>query len=410
MHFNGVRRDFSCLLLTFLVVGAILVAFDGTKFEAGALSPVVSILPSSIQTLPGQGVTVDVNITDVTDLYAYEFRILYPSSVVTCAEIVLPAEHLLEPLIDPNDYYVMLWEKNEPCNTTHRCVHVAYTLLDPEHGVTGSGILFRMSFTGGAIGPAPLIFIKSITLNTAASYIPHTTNNGLITTRHFPYFESLTRDAPFPEYDDTVNVTCHIDGVTPEEIATVVMLHSYNFSGSSGDITTTMTPLGNNIYADTIPAYPYQTVVTYSVQVLDTYGNRTASQESSYTVVDKAPPKIMSPVISPSKTIIVNATEECNASGIAALYLSLKDSNGNWWRTTMIANETGQWTALIPIAVSFTNPSAEYMVQADDCANNSATLSGSVQLQSWWFADVNSDGQIDIFDIVIVAIHMGQSG
>ena len=78
MHFNRVRRDFSCLLLTFLVVGAILAAFDWTKFEAGALSPVVSILPSSVQTLPGQGVTVDVNITDATDLYAYEFRILYP--------------------------------------------------------------------------------------------------------------------------------------------------------------------------------------------------------------------------------------------------------------------------------------------------------------------------------------------
>ncbi len=76
----------------------------------------------------------------------------------------------------------------------------------------------------------------------------------------------------------------------------------------------------------------------------------------------------------------------------------------------MILNETEQWTASIPIVVSFANPSVEYVIQADDHASNSATLTGSVQLQSWWFADVNADGRVNILDIVAVAIHLGESG
>ncbi len=409
MHLSRMRKMFSCFLLT-VVAGAILVSFCGRKFEAGALSPAVSILPSNVQIRPGQMVTVDVNVTGVTDLWAYEFRILYPSSVVTCAEMVLPAEHFLKPVIDPNDYYVILWEKNEPYNATHLCIHVSYTLLAPEYGVSGSGILFRISFMGVAIGSAPLVFVSSIMVNAAQSYIPHTANNGLITVRYLPYFENLTSDAPFPEYDDTVNVTCQIGGVTQEEIIAVDMLHSYNSSGGSGNITTTMTMLGGNIYAATIPPYPYQTGVTYSVRVLDTQGNWIASQEFRYVVVDEAPPQIMLPILSPSRVMIVNATEPCNASGISEVYLSLKDSNGNWWRTTMILNETEQWTASIPIVVSFANPSVEYVIQADDHASNSATLTGSVQLQSWWFADVNADGRVNILDIVAVAIHLGESG
>lgn len=406
VQLSRASRVFSCFFVTTFVVGAILVLPGGRKFEVQAQFPIVSILPSSVQIRPEQTVAVDVNITGVTDLWTYEFQVLYPNSVVTCSEIELPSEHFLKPVINPNDYYVIFWEKNEPYNATHQNIHVAYTLLAPEHGVSGSGTLFRINFTGLAIGSAPLVFIRSIMTNSASNYIPHTANNGLITVRNLPYFESLTRDAPFPEYDDRVNVTCQIDGLAQEEIVNVVLLHSY---GDSSNLTATMTPLGGRFYAAAIPEYPYNTTVRYRVQVLDNYSQWTTSQEYGYTVVDKTPPQIAIPTTLSTRIMTVNVTEPGNSSGISNVYLSLRDSHDGWWRTVMVLNETGQWTARLTIAVSFTNLSMEYMIQADDYAGNSAILSGNVPLQSWWFADVNSDGRVNILDIVAVAIHLGES-
>jgi len=183
------RRVFSCFLITTIVVGVILALSGDGRFYVKAQSTVVSVLPLTAQVVPEQNVTVDVNITAVENLYGYELKIWYLNSVIntTAEDIVRPIGNFMEPVIAPNNSFVPVWQVNNMYNATHGRIWVAYTVLNPETGRTGSGILFRITFTGVAIGSTPVVLdcypghsgpVKLADGN--ANPIPHTVNDGLI--------------------------------------------------------------------------------------------------------------------------------------------------------------------------------------------------------------------------------------
>jgi len=180
------KHLFSCFWIALIVGGAILgMSSNGAK----AQSAVVSVIPSTAQVSLGQKVTVDVNITNVEYLFGYELKIWYLSSVIntTSEDIVRPKGNFMEPAIDPNNFFVPMWQVNNTYNATHGRIWVAYTILNPETARSGSGILFKMTFTGVAIGSTPVVLacypghsgpVKLADRN--ALPIPHTVNDGLI--------------------------------------------------------------------------------------------------------------------------------------------------------------------------------------------------------------------------------------
>ncbi len=159
----------------------------GMVRQVRAQSTVVSILPAEVTiNEPGQTTTVDLNITDVTNLYGYEIKVWFENDIVNATEVVRPLGHLLEPS-DPEKEFVPKWEIKNDYNATHGYIWLSYTLLAPESARSGSGILAKITFVGleegttivilnnypGTSGPVKLA-------NNEGQPIAHTANNGSV--------------------------------------------------------------------------------------------------------------------------------------------------------------------------------------------------------------------------------------
>lgn len=170
------------ILLTFAMAFTPQVKADGT---------IVSVKPDGTVEIAavGQTQTVDINITDVTNLYGYEIKIWYLSAIVntTTGNVTRPVGHFLEPIIDPANYFQAQWSVINAFNVTHGRIYVSYTMLLPEIARNGSGIFLRINFTGVGVGLTPIVLAgypgfggPVILSDNAAMPITHTVNNGAI--------------------------------------------------------------------------------------------------------------------------------------------------------------------------------------------------------------------------------------
>lgn len=191
-------KEGSTLPKVWLIALVACVAYSVVISQVNAQPTIVSILPSSLTIdQVGQTATVDLNITDVTNLYAYEIKIWYLNSIVKVTQVVRPPGHFLEPIGGENETnkFVAKWEIKNDYNTTHGRIWIAYTLLAPQPAKSGSGILVKITFEGLSVGQTPIILNNypgvqgpvKLADNTA-SPIPHQAQDGSITV--FPEFPS----------------------------------------------------------------------------------------------------------------------------------------------------------------------------------------------------------------------------
>lgn len=378
-----------------------------------ASTTAVSVLPSSVNARIGQSFTVDVNITDVTNLYAYEMKIWYKNTVINGTSIIRPPGHILEPS-DPLNQYVAKWEIKNDYNSTHGRIWVAFSLLAPEVARTGSGILLRVTFKGLSEGTTPIVLnnypgtLGPVSLvDSSANPIPHVGVDGEATISTGITISVTRIPAGSPNYDEEVTVTAQITCPVGIHVDSAILSHSYTSTQGSGQINATMAPIGGDYYRAKIPKYPYLAYVEYKVYVLDSGGIWSISDTYNYTVADNVPPVIV-PEVLPSKIISVNISEPVNASGVKEVLFSFRNGSPNWWNTTMNYNgTTGLWTVALGVRL-IANQTIEYRVTATDKAGNTAVVARTYQAPSWWIADLNCDGKVDIFDIVIIAIQFGQ--
>lgn len=167
--------------LQFLLIAASLA-------PAKAQVTVVSILPSSVTIAnPGDTVTVDLNITDVNDLFGYEIMVFYMNSVVNITNAIRPTGQFLTPS-DPANAFQAKWEVKNDFNATWGRLWMGYILLAPETGRTGSGILVEITFIGIAQATTPVILQNAPSgtqgpvklTNSIGAPIAHTATDGSI--------------------------------------------------------------------------------------------------------------------------------------------------------------------------------------------------------------------------------------
>lgn len=189
------------ILITTVMLQLFAMALTATV--KAAPDPVVSVMPATVS-IPNVGdtATVDINITGVAtpNLYAYEIKVWFLNSILNCtaANVTRPAGHFLQP-VDPLNQNVVRWEVNATYNATHGRIWVAFTLLNPELGRSGDGILFRIAFTGVGAGTTPIILNNQPGTNGPvklagddASQIVHTATDGSIEViPEFPIFMLL---------------------------------------------------------------------------------------------------------------------------------------------------------------------------------------------------------------------------
>jgi len=174
-----------------------------------------------------------------------------------------------------------------------------------------------------------------------------------------------------PAYNDTVNVLA----VVIDEgsgVKDVILSYSGGFAWTN----VTMT-LKDGLYRESIPAFPYSTVVEYRVYASDRAGNwATPSSLNSYTVADPYPPVIGVPSWTPKEpeanvniTIKVTVNEPAYASGVRDVIFWFMNKTLDDWKAVPMTFTEGKWTAKLS---NQSDNSVYFKITAFDKAGNSA--------------------------------------
>lgn len=171
-------------------------------------SPVTSLglYPSAfagIGYIPGTTFVVNVNVTDVNDLFGYEFKLAYDTSLLTATSST-PGAFFPTPNSNPNDGNAWLL-KNE-INDGLGYVWYAVTLdAGTPSGNSGNGILATISFTvdPNALGGTILDLFDTVLADSSGNAIAHEVYDGAFTNKSF-IFAAFAASTTTPDRQEVV--------------------------------------------------------------------------------------------------------------------------------------------------------------------------------------------------------------
>ncbi len=143
------KRSISISLVAMLLIGMAAI-FQPTVKAVGPeiyIDPAATVIDTDFYHL-GDTFDVFVNVKEVLNLYAYEFKIRFNNDTLELMSATRPAGHFLEPIVDPANYFVPVWKKMliPGPGATVQDGHFGYTLLSPEVGRDGGGVLVKLTF------------------------------------------------------------------------------------------------------------------------------------------------------------------------------------------------------------------------------------------------------------------------
>jgi hypothetical protein len=141
--------------------------------------PTLSITPTPASATPGSSLGVDVMVSDIADLYIYQFSLAFNASVLQAGTVSLG--NFLEGSGLPT-----LGDPGMVDNVAGTISYTFNTLLGPEAGVAGSGLLLHIDFDTLAAGSSALNFSDLLFLDSRGNDIAVNAVNGSVTVAAAP--------------------------------------------------------------------------------------------------------------------------------------------------------------------------------------------------------------------------------
>ena len=155
--------------------------YSSSSQNSSTNSPVISVCPNETIVSKHETFSVNVTVTNVTDLRCYDFRLCYNPTILNCTGVQLPPGHFLEPLNDPNNIVTVRLEYDNTFNFTHGRVWVAIALFRGEPGKNGSGTLATIHFKATKEGSSILNIYYTMLVNSSAKAMPSIVIDGSVT-------------------------------------------------------------------------------------------------------------------------------------------------------------------------------------------------------------------------------------
>jgi len=165
------KRTIIFISLSISIILAITLAYIIMK----RFTPVVLYVePQTIQGAIGQNFTININISNVIDLYGWSFKLSWETTIL---EVVNVTEGAF--LRSGGDTFFIPKINNTAGHITADC-----TLLGNVPGVSGNGLLATIEFHVKDGGACDLILYETMLINSAEQSVVHTVVNG--------YFNSVS--------------------------------------------------------------------------------------------------------------------------------------------------------------------------------------------------------------------------
>jgi len=133
--------------------------------------PTLTVTPSSTVT-PGSSVNVDVTISDIADLYAYQFSLAFNPNLLQVSSYSLGS--FLNGSVDTYG------DAGTLDNAAGTISYAFNSLVGPEAGVSGSGSLLHLTFNTLAAGTSSLNFSDLLLLDSSGNDIAATVIGGSV--------------------------------------------------------------------------------------------------------------------------------------------------------------------------------------------------------------------------------------
>ncbi|MCD6240310.1 hypothetical protein J7K27_02140 [Candidatus Bathyarchaeota archaeon] len=192
-------------ILTFLLLSLI-----GTVYIKGAGEDTtdqniaaIFIYPETSEGNVGENFTIEVKVSNVADLYGYEFHLRWNSTLLDCVEVIEG------PFLKSGDSTFFTYK----INSTEGCMVVDCTLLGDIQGVSGNGTLTTIKFYIKTTGECLLDLYDTILLNSAEQTIEHSTTDGYFSALHVIHDVAIINLIASNSY---VNVTVENQGTQTE--------------------------------------------------------------------------------------------------------------------------------------------------------------------------------------------------
>jgi hypothetical protein len=145
-----------------------------------------------------QTFTINITVTEVTDLWGWEFKLFYSST------------HLNSTNIGEGPFLktagaTFFWEVNrtDNYNATHGYIHIFCILTHVIPGANGNGVIGNVTFKSKALGSSILDLTGTKLKNSKGEYMPHETRDGTIIVKAVEKLGDFDGDGDI-DFDDIV--------------------------------------------------------------------------------------------------------------------------------------------------------------------------------------------------------------
>lgn len=183
------------------IIAFILFSSASTRRVTAPSETTIYVEPLKVIGKPGEVFTVDINVANVIDLYAYEFKLGFePHMNVISTTNVDEGDFLKK---EGNTAFA------KKIDNFRGYVKVGCTLLGLESGVSGNGTLVTIEFSVLDVGDSVLSLYDTVLLDSALSPIDHAVEGGYFST---PAIADLVRRGAWPKRHQ-FSITKDKDGV-----------------------------------------------------------------------------------------------------------------------------------------------------------------------------------------------------
>ena len=162
-------------LILVSILAFVLLSLIGTVYIKGAGEDVTNqnvaaifIYPETSEGNVGENFTIEVKVSNVIDLYGYEFHLRWNPTLLDCVEVNEG------PFLKSGGSTFFTYK----INSTEGCMVVDCTLLGDIQGVSGNGTLTTIKFYIKTTGECLLDLYDTILLDSAEQAIEHSATDG----------------------------------------------------------------------------------------------------------------------------------------------------------------------------------------------------------------------------------------
>jgi hypothetical protein len=160
-----------CIIAGFFVLSMLTLPI----FRVSATSTTIAVNPAVSYAALNSTVVVEINVTDVANLTAWQFYLYFPSSVLNCTDVIEG------PFLKSAGHTLFYERINNNYNSTYGRVS-AYSALLGQDSVNGDGVLATVTFQALGKGDTPLDLANVVLADEEMppQLISHLTMNGQV--------------------------------------------------------------------------------------------------------------------------------------------------------------------------------------------------------------------------------------